>query len=69
MHLHRALRSIQSHGRERKGQKRGRVVGENKRVRGPVSECEREREKRKRRVKTVRKKERESCHGAQEPLL
>jgi len=35
-------------------------------VRGPVSECEREREKGKRRVKTVRKKERESLHGAQE---
>jgi len=48
---------------------KGGVVGENKRVRGPVSECEREREKGKRRVKTVRKKEKESCHGAQEPLL
>jgi len=44
-------------------------VGENKRVRGPVSECEREQEKGKRTVKTVRKRERESCHGAQEPLL
>ena len=44
-------------------------MGENKRVRGPVSECEREREKGKRRVKTVRKKEKESCHVAQEPLL
>jgi len=44
-------------------------VGENERVRGPDSEYEREREKGKRRVKTVIKKERESCHGAQEPLL
>jgi len=44
-------------------------VGENKRVRGPVSECERERETGKRRVKIVGKKERECCHVAQEPLL
>ena len=44
-------------------------MGENKRVRGPVSECEREQEKGKRRVETVSEKERESCHGAQELLL
>ena len=44
-------------------------MGENKRVRGPVSECERERKKRKRRVKTVRKKERECRHGARRVLL
>ena len=44
-------------------------MGENQKVRGPVSECEREQEKGKRRVKTVRKREKENCHGAQKPLL
>jgi len=33
-----------------------------------VKESEKK-EKGKRRVKTVREKEKESCHGAQEPLL
>jgi len=58
----------QSRGRERKRKSGKGGGGENKRVRGPVSEWGRERtsEQEKRRVKTGRKKERESHHGAQE---
>ena len=62
----------QSHGRERNRKSGGGVGGENKRVRGPVSEWEKERAcgHEKKRVKTGRKKEIESHHGAQEiPVL
>jgi len=63
---------LQSRVWERNRKSGGGVGGENKRVRGPVSEWERERasELEKRRVKTGRMKEIERHHGAQEsPVL
>jgi len=57
----------QSHGRKRKRESGVGVGGENKRIRGPVSEWEKERaSRRKGEWETGRKKERETHHGAQE---